>query len=197
MKIRIERQRSLLWMTFLFLLLSGAVEAQSAEKFNWRSLVTDHCTIQYQRLEDLEKFCEAIEYTPQKEGLKWALSDAKPGDLKGRVARKVDALFVRAQEILDMHKRMKNLNINLYANKRKLGVAYQGLFKKPCNVRSWYLYEFKTIYTNVSDVHAGMLAHEMGHHIVDHYLIIRPPRATAEILARYVDKHLQDGGKKY
>jgi len=35
-----------------------------------------------------------------------------------------------------------------------------------------------------------MLAHEIAHAIVDNYLSVRPPRATAEILARYVGKHL-------
>jgi hypothetical protein len=35
-----------------------------------------------------------------------------------------------------------------------------------------------------------MLAHEMAHSIIDHYLRVRPPHATAEILARYVDGHL-------
>jgi hypothetical protein len=38
-----------------------------------------------------------------------------------------------------------------------------------------------------------MLAHEMAHCVIDHYLLIRPPMATAEILARYVDSHLKNG----
>jgi hypothetical protein len=184
-------------MAFFFLLPSGPVEAQSAEKFNWRSFETKHCTINYQRIEDLENFNKRIDYSPQKGSLKYLLSDPETNDIYEKLSRKVDALYERVQEILDMRKRMKKVKINLYAGKQQLGVAYQGLFKKTCKVRSWYLFEFKTIYSNIADVHAGMLAHEMGHHIVDHYLIIRPPRATAEILARYVDKHLRDEVRKY
>jgi hypothetical protein len=30
----------------------------------------------------------------------------------------------------------------------------------------------------------------MAHSIIDNYLLVRPPKATAEILARYVDSHL-------
>ena len=45
---------------------------------------------------------------------------------------------------------------------------------------------------NAEDVHEGMLAHEIAHSIIDHYLLVRPPRATAEILSRYVDAHLND-----
>ncbi|MEH0019750.1 MAG: hypothetical protein V6Z89_08855 [Desulfobacter sp.] len=42
-----------------------------------------------------------------------------------------------------------------------------------------------------------MLAHEIAHAVVDHYLDVRPPRATAEILARYVDAHLNEEAKVY
>ena len=45
----------------------------------------------------------------------------------------------------------------------------------------------------MQDVHAGMLAHELAHAIIDHYLTVRPPAQTAEILARYVDSHLDRG----
>ena len=50
---------------------------------------------------------------------------------------------------------------------------------------------------NARDLSAGMLAHECAHAIVDHYLAVRPPRATAEILARYVDGHLYQEAKTY
>jgi hypothetical protein len=32
----------------------------------------------------------------------------------------------------------------------------------------------------------------LAHFIIDHYLLVRPPAATAEILARYVDSHLKE-----
>ncbi len=43
---------------------------------------------------------------------------------------------------------------------------------------------------NVDDVHDGILAHEITHVIVDHYLNIRPSKAIAEIIANYVDENL-------
>jgi hypothetical protein len=41
-------------------------------------------------------------------------------------------------------------------------------------------------------MYEGILAHEIAHSIIDNYLLILPPKATAEILARYVDEHLFD-----
>jgi len=58
-------------------------------------------------------------------------------------------------------------------------------------------FEFNTIYLNVQDLFSEMLAHELAHAIVDNHLSVRPPRATAEILARYVGKHLNKKAKVY
>ncbi|MCP3933600.1 MAG: hypothetical protein GY705_31420 [Bacteroidetes bacterium] len=46
------------------------------------------------------------------------------------------------------------------------------------------------MFIQLDDVHSGMIAHELAHAIIDHYLIIPPPKETAEILARYVDTHM-------
>jgi hypothetical protein len=54
----------------------------------------------------------------------------------------------------------------------------------------WYTHANNTVYLNLNDFQEGMLAHELTHAIVDHYLLVRPPHATAEILARCVDNHL-------
>jgi hypothetical protein len=85
---------------------------------------------------------------------------------------------------------LKKVTVNVYHNKKQLHAAYWRIYKKPCKLRAWYIYEYNTIYINVGDLHEGMLAHEMAHSIIDHYLTVRPPGATAEILARYVDSHL-------
>ena len=74
---------------------------------------------------------------------------------------------------------------------QRLHEAYYTITGRDCCIRAWYIYESNTIYINADDVHEGILAHEMAHSIIDHYFSVRPPRATAEILARYVDKHLR------
>ncbi len=47
-----------------------------------------------------------------------------------------------------------------------------------------------TIYSHIDDINRGRLAHEMAHHIIDTYLLVRPPSKTAEILAQHVEKML-------
>jgi hypothetical protein len=87
---------------------------------------------------------------------------------------------------------MKPIVIRLYGTKQQLHAAYRTFHGRPCRLRAWYSYEENTIHVTVKDLHEGIIAHEMAHAIIDHYLVVRPPPATAEILARYVDTHLYE-----
>jgi len=179
--------------------LSGVVQAATQDDISWQQFETKYTIIRYQSLEDLKKFDRKIDYSPGNWGLKRLFSGTGASNLKEKLRKKVDALFERAQEILDMRKRTRKVFINIYPGKHNLKIAYRKIYKNSFRTynsshhpRAWYIHTFKTIYINVDDLHEGMLAHEMAHSIIDHYLLVRPPPATAEILARYVDAHLFD-----
>jgi hypothetical protein len=171
--------------------MCGIVNGQPSDNISWQTIETKHTVIRYQTSKDLKKFNSRIKYRVEPLGLKGLFSSSRPEDTEGMVIKKADALFEKAQQILDMRKKMKKVTINVYKNKKQLREAYQGIYMKPCHVRAWYEYRFHTIYICIEDMHEGMLAHEMAHGIIDHYLLVRPPSATAEILARYVDSHLK------
>ena len=133
-----------------------------------------------------------IAYSPGRLGFPNIFKKSDPKKELQKIARKVDTLYEKVQEILDMRKPFDKINIDIYADKKALHAAYFKLYKKPCNIRAWYVYELNTIHINIKDVHEELLAHEMAHAIIDHYLLVRPPAATAEILAGYVHTHLYD-----
>ena len=149
--------------------------------------------IYYQTPEDLERFDEEIDYSPEGWGVGNLFSSSGSGADMEKRKKKMDALYERVQQILDMRKKMEKVRIKIYKDKRQLQDAFQSIFMtRRDNIRAWYIFEFNTIYVNVDDLHEGMLAHEMAHSIIDHYLTVRPPKRAAEILARYVDKHLAE-----
>jgi hypothetical protein len=125
-------------------------------------------------------------------GLKWLFKKKRPNDIENEIKQKVDAVYEKVQEILDMRKLMTRVTIYVTHDKKELRSLYQKIYKTPCHFRAWYVYESNTVYVNADDVHEGILAHEIAHSIIDNYLLICPPKATAEILARYVDDHLFD-----
>jgi len=180
-----------LWYGFFFLwTVVGTAYADLSKDTPWHILDTKYTKIRYHSWKDLKKFGNKIDYSPWSLDLKGLFTKKSHDDLENEIKLKVDAVYERVQEILDMRKLMKKVIINIYHDKKELYAAYQKIFEKPCRLRAWYVYELNTICLNVGDAHEGILAHEIAHSIIDHYLLVRPPKATAEILARYVDKHL-------
>jgi len=164
----------------------------------WKIIQTKHLNISYKDVNDLKKFYKEIDFSNSSEGFfSFSSSSGNESGFEEKLASKMDALFEKVQLILDMRKPMKKVRLNLYPDKSSLNEAYFNIYKKKKELRAWYIYEYNTIFINVQDVFAGMLAHEMAHAIVDHYLTVKPPRATAEILARYVDTHLNEEPKTY
>lgn len=156
----------------------------------WKSLETKYTVVHYKTLEDIRKFDSNITFRTWKSGVSWLYFNADSHSWKDELSKKIDALYVQVQSILDMRKRMENITINLYHDKKQLHAAYREIYKRECQVRAWYTYENNAIFLNVDDIHEGILAHEIAHSIIDHYLLIRPPQASAEILCRYVETHL-------
>ena len=181
---------SIVLACFFLMLPCGLALGEAGGNISWQTIETKHTIIHYQTLKDLKKFNDKIDYGPGQSGFMGLFSRPDSNMLMDKIKKKSDSLFERAQEILDMRKAMQKVKIYLYSNKAQLHSAYYGIYKKKCRLRAWYLYQYHSIYINLEDLHEGILAHEMAHSIIDHYLITRPPGATAEILARYVDTHL-------
>lgn len=181
---------------FGVLILSVVVLCGTASAGSFYKIETKHVTFLFNTENDAMVFRREINY-PSSNSLAGLFGGTDKGDNQRKLIRNVDLLFEKVQSILDMKKKMGKVRVRVFSNKGQLCEAYEKIFHGKCNVRGWYLYEFNTVYLNVKDVHEGMLAHELGHAIIDHYLDVRPPRATAEILAKYVDQHLFDEVRTY
>jgi hypothetical protein len=158
----------------------------TSDLIDWKETDTQHTIICYQSSEDLEKFNTLINLN----------GSTKNFDHLKTVSNKIDILFKRSQQLLGMHGFVNKIKIKIFKNKHQLDAAYYGIYKKESNARAWYTHEKLTVFVQLNDLHEGMLAHEIAHSIIDHYMIVPPPGETAEILARYVDTHLiQQAGK--
>jgi hypothetical protein len=174
-----------------WLCLVLAANSAWADAETWQSLSTKYTVIHFQSDRDLELFNLAIDYSLGG-GFKALFGGSGGKDFSAKLTKKIDDLFARVQEILDMRKYMHRVQINIYSDKEKLQEVYRREVKTRGEYRAWYLFERNTIYLQVEDVNEGMLAHEMAHAIIDNFFQVRPPPASAEILARYVDAHLND-----
>lgn len=194
------KKRIFVLIIYFFLSISPFVQESTGQEPStldpqWQSLESGRNIIQYKSLEELESFDHGINFRAVSWHLKRLYSGPAASGPNVYLKEKIDAIFERVQGILDMRKKMKKVIIKIYSNKEKLDRAYYTQTKKNHTFRAWYIFEENSISVNVQDINEGILAHEMAHAIIDHFFDIRPPRAAAEILARYVDKHLNDQQK--
>ncbi len=178
----------------LLLPLLGLAILVQAEISNiqWETLKTKHVIVHYQSPSDLRRLNQKVDFSPGSWGLKGLFVKPSPHEVRSQTKETLDALYERVQEILDMRKRLKSVVIKVFSTKQQLHAAYDDIYGKPCRLQAWYIYETNTIYVTVEGLHEGILAHEMAHAVIDNYLLVRPPPATTEILAGYVDRHLFD-----
>ena len=183
--------------SLLALLPCNTALAEPAADILRHSLETRYTVIRYHTVEDLERFNRKVNYSPEQLGFMQMFSRSSSHDLTDEITKKVDAVYERVQQILGMRKKNKKVIINIYPDDKQLHAVYLKHkdtafrnFNPSTRLRAWYIHKNNTIYVNSTDLHEGMLAHEMAHAVIDHYLLVRPPGATAEILARYVDSHL-------
>ena len=101
-------------------------------------------------------------------------------------------LFNRAEAILDMRPENMHLKIKIFRTRTELNDEYEKIFSTREDVKSFYVYKFNTIYISEEDISDSIIAHEMGHAIVDHYFAVIPPETIRELLASYVDLHLAE-----
>jgi hypothetical protein len=175
---------------FLYLSFIGIAYPESVQPIPWVTLETKYTIIRFLKAEDLDTFSSSMDFDQKFWGLKQLFSDKSPGTVHEEVSAKVDNLYERVQEILDMRKKSPKIFINIYPDRNALDLAYYHIYQSKNNIRAWYIFDSNTIYININDIHEGMLAHEMAHAIIDHFLLVRPPSASAEILSRYVDAHI-------
>jgi len=150
------------------------------------------CTISYENDVDLRKVNRRLNlgfsnfYSPRtyKENPEISIEEI--------ISDKFDAIFNKAEEILDMYPARIHVAINIYKRQEDLDKVYEEFFNEPNKAVSFYIYKTNTIYAIESQLNENILAHEMAHCIIDHYFVILPPRKIQEMLAAYVDLHLED-----
>ena len=107
------------------------------------------------------------------------------------ICYRLDKLFNRVREALDMYPKAPRAKIMVYRDRAELNEEYFKLTGKREDARAFYIYKYNTIYTSENDMEDSVMIHEMAHAVMDHYFPVIMPERAREILASYVDAHLE------
>jgi len=105
---------------------------------------------------------------------------------------KLDVILEKAQIVLDMFPKGIKVTLVLLPDRRAVTAVYQQKYGKAADNIAYYSLSENTIYVSVKDANLQVIAHELGHAIVNHYFTERPPYNIHELMAQFVEKHITD-----
>ena len=181
--------------TTVLLVFSGILtlygSATAFSQGDWKALETKYMVVYYQNSGDLRLLDSRVKYnsggwTLFNRSISWGSS--------GDVSEKMDSLFDRVQVLLDMKKGAPKIVLYLYPDRFQFRMACeQALNQRPSEkITARYIPGDRAVYALSTAIDEVSLARELAHATANDYLIIKPSRKAADILARYVGKHLMD-----
>ena len=108
-----------------------------------------------------------------------------------RIISRLESILLRTEQILSMYPAFMELNIKVFRNRKELNQEHLNIFGTLPNYKTFYVHSLSTIYTSMQDISDSVVSHEMAHAVIDNYFTVIPPEKTAELLAVYVDSHLE------
>lgn len=112
--------------------------------------------------------------------------------VEDEVLAKTDIIVEKAESVLDMFPNNLHITIILLPTSADIARIFHQKYKKNVNYLAFYSLSEKTIYISVDDTNLHVLAHEIGHAIVDHFFDVRPPYNIHELMAQFTEKHITD-----
>jgi len=118
-------------------------------------------------------------------------------DMRGQgaqdeIAYKLDLIFSKVQELLDMRPAKIHTAVKIYRLKEEVEGVYAEIFWENGTYAAFYTFKLNTLFACEEAISAQVLAHEMAHCIIDHYFGMPPPKKIAELIAQYAELHLKE-----
>lgn len=144
---------------------------------------------------DAAGLAQQLDVRPSDEFLSGGLSGLKNSQ-EETLGRMLDTLFLQVSNILDMHLYSLKTNIKICKTADELNNIYDRLFGSSLGGRrSFYVYDYNSIYVSSEAFQPGIIGHEISHAIISHYFGVPPPVKVQEVLSMYVEYNLKNRGK--
>ncbi len=108
------------------------------------------------------------------------------------VLAKLDTIIEKSEVVLDMFPDNMHITVVLLATSRDVSRVFKIKYGRKVNHIAYYSLSEDTIYISVNDARLRVIAHEVGHAIVDHFFKVRPPYNIHELMAQFTEKHITD-----
>lgn len=166
--------------------ISMAEEEPSFDRINWVSAESASLIIYFRPETDLKALQRKLNSKAFSSGQMTVYSETDP---QKEICGRLDKVFNKVKDILGVHPAMPKIKIKIFKDADELNSAYFMLFGKKGDSKSFYVHKYNTIYTSENTITDPVIAHEMAHAVIDHYLPAVPSEIAGEMMASYVDAY--------
>lgn len=147
-----------------------------------------YATIIYDDEELLRKFNDKIFLG---RGL-YFLSKKRKNTVTEEIKDKTNVIVEKVEAVLEMFPEKLRFTIVLLPTAKDVQRVFKENYKKNVDYIAFYSPKQKTVYLSVKDIKLRVLAHEIGHVVVEHYFDVSPPVKIHELLAQFAETHITD-----
>lgn len=108
------------------------------------------------------------------------------------VLAKTDIIVEKVQVILDLFPDKYHVRLVIVPDSEEVARIFKNKYGTTVKYIAFYSLSEKTIYMSADDITLRVLAHEIGHSVVDHYYMKKTPYNIHELLAQFAEKHITD-----
>lgn len=173
-------------LTAVFLLTLSLLSGMTCHGVERKSR---YITLQYSDLNTLKEFNNKL-YLGR--SLRNAVRRRNPVTTEDEVAAKLDAIIEKAMVVLDMYPNDMSITVVLVPKAKDIHRIFKTKYGQKCNDIAFYSLAEDTIYLSADHGTITVVAHEMGHAVVDHYFKVQPPSNIHELMAQFTSKHIND-----
>jgi hypothetical protein len=149
---------------------------------------TRYATITYESQAVLKKFNSNL-YIGK---LRYLIAGEKNETVEDEVRNKIDMIVEKVESILDMFPVKIKFSIVIHESKSGIHDEFYRIYKKDVDYIAFYSPTENTVFYSARNASLRVVAHEIGHVVVEHYFAISPPPKIHEVLAQYAEMHITD-----
>ena len=112
--------------------------------------------------------------------------------LEDEVAAKIDFIVEKTMAVLDMYPPKLRFSIVIHPDPGHVQQDFKKLYQVDVNYIAFYSPSENQVFFSADNARLRVVAHEIGHVVVENYFIISPPQHLHEVLAQYAEMNITD-----
>lgn len=152
-------------------------------------LQTRYATIHYESERQLHELNRKLRLSGN---LAYLLDGRKIITVHDEVAAKIDIVMDKVQIVLEMFPDKLAFKLLLFSTAEGAQAELFKRYRKKVNFISFYSRRENTLYLSAQHSELKVIAHELGHVVVEHYFDKSTPAKIHEVMAQYAVRHITD-----